>query len=64
MKRIKVAPAIVRDSELSFYYPPTLQDDYAQFLNTDIPYATYTFELIPDWYKKSEPDYESTFVRA
>ncbi len=54
----------MRDSELSFYYPPTLQDDYAQFLNTDIPHATYTFELIPDWYKKSEPDYESTFVRA
>lgn len=64
MARIKIKPAPVAKSGMDFYYPPTVKDDFSKYLNTDIPNATFTFELIKDWYARDSKCYVPTFIRG
>lgn len=35
---------------MKFYIPPTLEQDFIDWLNTDVPNINYDFELVRDWY--------------
>ena len=60
MARPEITPAQLAPSQRSFYVPPTIQSDFTNMLNTDIPNFTDTFRLIRDW-ARYQPDDESTF---
>lgn len=64
MGRFKITPARTAPSSMSFYYPPTIKDDFSQFIHTDIPNATYTFEVVRNWYARQEEGYEPVYIRG
>lgn len=49
---------------MKFYIPPTLQKDFKDWLDTEVPNANYTFELIRDWYARDGADYKPVKLRA
>ncbi len=57
-------PYIAKPSRTRFFKPPTLQADFDRFLDGDLPNQVMDFELIPDWYARSEPDYEPKIIRG
>lgn len=58
VRRIVVDPAAIGPSHMTYYYPPTIMDDFTKFIHTDIPHATYTFEVVHDWYARGVEGYE------
>lgn len=59
-----IVPFVGENSLMQFYIPPTIQTDYTNQLNTDIPEFTHTYELVRDWYSQNEEGYEPIFLRA
>ena len=51
-------------SGLNFYVPPTLESDFDNFLNNDIPNQVGNFTVYHDWYEQFEAGYEPYVVRA
>ena len=51
-------------STMKFFVPPTIQSDFTNYLNTEVPNANHTFELIHDWYARQEEGYSPTMIRA
>ena len=51
-------------STMKFFVPPTIQSDFTNYLNTEVPNANHTFELIHDWYARKEEGYSPTMIRA
>ena len=49
---------------MKYYIPPTLEKDFRDWLATDVPHTTYTFELVRDWFRKGDADYEPVYLRA
>ena len=49
---------------MKFYIPPTLEQDFIDWLNTDVPNINYDFELVRDWYARSQEGYEPVSLRA
>ena len=47
-----------------FKVPRTLAADFTAFLNQDIPNTVMDFELIPDWYARTNESYEKHFIRG
>ena len=42
---------------MKFYIPPTLEQDFVDWLNTDVSNINYDFELVRDWYARSQEGY-------
>lgn len=38
---------------MKFYVPPTLKQDFKDWLNTDVEHANYSFQIIPNWYQQA-----------
>lgn len=57
-------PYVPQKSRTKFYIPPTLADDFASFLNNDVPNTVMNFTLLPDWYTQFEENYEPTVIRG
>lgn len=51
-------------SSRDFRPPPTLESDFARLLKHNVPHTNFTFEIIQDWYKAQEDEYEPVFIRA
>lgn len=51
-------------TDFNFYIPPTILSDFHKFTYTDVPNTNFTFEVIPDWYKKDEVGRPKTFIRG
>lgn len=49
---------------MKFYIPPTLEQDFIDWLHTDVPNINYDFELVRDWYARSREGYEPVSLRA
>ena len=49
---------------MKFYIPPGLQQDFKDWLETDVAHANYDFELIRDWYDKDADSYTPVELRA
>lgn len=51
-------------SSSRFYVPTTLQSDFDNFLNQNIPGAVEDFILLPSWYDQFEESYEAKTIRG
>lgn len=51
-------------SNMHFYVPPTVQTDFENYLDTDVPNVNFTWEIVHSWPDRSEPGYEPTYCRA
>ena len=49
---------------MKFYIPPKLEQDFKDWLGTDVAHANYDFELIRDWYAREAEGYEPIHLRA
>lgn len=49
---------------MKFYIPPALEQDFRDWLASDVAHANYNFELIRDWYAKDAEGYEPVRLRA
>ena len=38
---------------MKFYIPPTIKNDFEDWLNTDVANVNYDFEIIRDWYAQA-----------
>lgn len=47
-----------------FYVPPTLKQDFDNFLSSDVPDQVRDVQLIKDWYAIESEDYTPTIIRA
>lgn len=47
-----------------FFVPPTLVQDFDNFLNTELPGANISFEILHDWYDQFEEGYEPHYERG
>lgn len=59
-----IKPFVGAPSSKEFYVPPEVQTDFERYLDTDIPNVNFTFEVVSDWTKRADPDYEKRFLRA
>ena len=59
-----VIPFEGAQSRNRFYVPPTIQTDFTNLLNTEIPNFTYTFELIHNWYDTKDENSKPEYMRA
>lgn len=57
-------PYVPQKSKTEFFIPPTLEDDFASFLEHDIPNVVMSFTLLHDWYDQFEDDYEAVNIRG
>lgn len=55
---------IPKKSGRTFYVPPTLESDFDNFLNHDIPNVVMDFNLYHNWYDQLEEDYEEKIIRG
>ena len=49
---------------MRFFVPPTLEKDFDDFLNTDVPNQVQGYELLKDWYAQLDSSYIPTIVRC
>lgn len=49
---------------MKFFVPPTLEKDFDDFLNTDVPNQVQGYELLKDWYAQLDSGYKPTIVRC
>ena len=49
---------------MKFYIPLTLEQDFIDWLKTDVPNINYDFELVLDWYARSQTGYAPVSLRA
>ena len=49
---------------MKFYIPLTLEQDFIDWLKTDVPNINYDFELVRDWYARSQTGYAPVSLRA
>ena len=49
---------------MRFFVPPTLEKDFDDFLNTDVPNQVQGYELLKDWYAQLDSGYMPTIVRC
>lgn len=61
---MSIKPFIGVPSSTQFYVPPHIQSDFENYLDTDVPNVNFTFEIVEDWTKRSEPGYEPKHLRA
>ena len=57
-------PYVPAESTYNFYIPPTLESDFDNFLNHDVPHMVMDFELLHDWYDQFADDYEKKIIRG
>lgn len=57
-------PYVPQGTSKRFKVPRTLAADFRAFLNQDLPNQVMDFQLIPDWYKQFEEDYQPKFIRG
>ena len=57
-------PFVGTRSGTEFYIPPNIQSDFENYLDTDVPNANFTFEIISDWTLLSDPSYVKRYLRA
>lgn len=57
-------PFVGAPGSTQFYIPPHIQSDFENYLETDVPNANFTFELIRDWTLRGTEGYEPIFLRA
>lgn len=57
-------PYVPQKSKTEFFIPPTLEDDFASFLEHDVPNAVMSFTLLHDWYEQFKEDYEAVSIRG
>lgn len=57
-------PFIGGQSGTEFYVPPHIQTDFENYLDTDVPNANFTFEIISDWPSKRVAGYTPRYLRA
>lgn len=57
-------PYTPQPSRTKFFLPPTLKSDFDNFLDGDLPNQVMDFELIPDWFARSEPGYKPKTIRG
>ena len=56
---------VSQPSRSRFVLPPTLESDFDNFLEGDLPNQVMNFELIDDWYARTEDEkYRKKFVRG
>lgn len=61
---IPIKPFVGTPSATEFYVPPHIQTDFKNYLDTDVPHANFTFEVISDWPSRLLPDYKPRHIRA
>ena len=49
---------------MKYYVPPTLKQDFRDWLRTDVAHANYDFELIRDWYRRDAVARSPVYLRA
>ena len=54
-------PAIKVESVKDFRPPPSIQSDFKRLLDHDVEHVNYSFELVHDWFKAQEEDYEPIY---
>lgn len=57
-------PYVKRPSQFRFYRPPTLESDFDNFLDGQLPNQVMDFTLLHDWYAQFEDGYEPTIIRG
>ena len=57
-------PYFPQGTSKRFRVPRTLAADFDAFLDRDIPNTNMDFELLHDWYKKFEENYEPKYIRG
>lgn len=57
-------PYLSAPSKTRFYLPPTLADDFRNFLDGDLPNQVMDFELVNDWFDRTAEDYEPVIIRG
>ena len=57
-------PYVPQGTTKRFRVPRTLAADFDAFLERDIPNTVMDFELIPNWYERSKPNYKPNFIRG
>lgn len=55
---------VPQKSSTRFFVPRTLASDFDNFLNTDVPNMVMDFELITDWFRQFDDDYEKQYIRG
>lgn len=51
-------------SHENFRPPAQIESDFRHLLNHDVPHVNFTFELIHDWFKRNDEDYEPIYIRG
>lgn len=46
-----------------FYVPRTLASDFSEFLSYDIPNTVMDFELLPNWFERTNKNYVPEYIR-
>lgn len=57
-------PYVPAGTKTRFFRPPTLAQDFTEFLDGDIPNMVMDFTLLKDWYAQFEDGYEPTIIRG
>lgn len=57
-------PYVKRPSTSSFPLPATLESDFDNFLDGDLPHQVMDWILLPDWYAQFEKEYEEKTIRG
>lgn len=59
-----IRPFVGAPGTTPFYIPPTIQSDFENYLDTDVPNVNFTWEIVTDWPKRSTAGYEPVYLRA
>ena len=59
-----IKPFVSVPSSTQFYVPPHIQTDFMNYLDTDVPNANYTFEIVEDWTLRGGVGYTPQYLRA
>ena len=57
-------PYVPTGTKTRFYRPPTLADDFTEFLDGDIPNQVMDFTLLKSWYDQFQKDYKPNIIRG
>ena len=57
-------PYVPAGTKTRFFRPPTLAQDFTEFLDGDIPNTVMDFTLLTDWYNQFDHGYEPHIIRG
>lgn len=53
-----------RESFENFRPPAQIESDFRRLLDHDVPHINHTFEVIHDWFRRNDEDYEPIYIRG